>query len=331
MQKLGAEKYIEKENCIIFPTICHNTDVSTASMKLYYYKENKYFYCYTECEGMSIFKFLETYYKTRSIDYDWYEDIYSLVVSCSFYEPKKSGETSQLGRLSQRYEINKFNKLTTYPKQLLNVFTTFYTPEWLSDNISIDSMEKYDIKYSIPQNKIIIPHYNINNELVGIRGRALDEVEVEVFGKYMPVKIEQTWYKHPLSLNLYGLNITKDTVKKERICYIFESEKSCLQVDGFDIPNCSAAVCGSSFNKNQLKLLIKHCQPQEIVICFDKEEKPNEDKYFNKLWRMGEKYSQYCNFSFVYDRENLLSDKDSPSDKGEEVFKELLKRRVIIK
>ena len=56
-------------------------------------------------------------------------------------------------------------------------------------------------------------------------------------------------------------------------------------------------------------------------MCFDKEELPGEDKYFNKLYSICERYKNYCNFSFVYDRENLLELKDSPSDKGEEVFR----------
>ena len=66
MTDLGADRYIEKDNYIIFPTICHNINSAEASMKLYYYKDNKFFYCYTEDDGMSIFKFLETYYKTRN-------------------------------------------------------------------------------------------------------------------------------------------------------------------------------------------------------------------------------------------------------------------------
>jgi hypothetical protein len=95
--------------------------------------------------------------------------------------------------------------------------------------------------------------------------------------------------------------------------------------------NCAAAVCGSSFNKYQLNILLKYCHPKEIVICFDKEEKPGEDKYFNKLWNIGSRYLPYCNFSFIYDREGLLNDKDSPTDKGEEIFEKLLKKRVKVK
>ena len=75
-------------------------------------------------------------------------------------------------------------------------------------------MDKFNIRYSTTQNKIIIPHYNADGQLVGIRGRALNEWEVENVGKYMPVQIEGKWYSHPLSLNLYGLNFNKEDIKK---------------------------------------------------------------------------------------------------------------------
>lgn len=95
--------------------------------------------------------------------------------------------------------------------------------------------------------------------------------------------------------------------------------------------NCAAAVCGSSFNKYQLNILLKYCHPKEIVICFDKEEKQGEEKYLKKLYHICEKYKNYCNFSFIYDMENLLDMKDSPTDKGEEIFRKLLDRRIIVK
>ena len=52
--------------------------------------------------------------------------------------------------------------------------------------------------------------------------------------------------------------------------YVFESEKSVLQMEGFKQDNCSVAVCGSHFNKYQLNILMKECHPKEIIICFDK-------------------------------------------------------------
>ena len=104
-----------------------------------------------------------------------------------------------------------------------------------------------------------------------------------------------------------------------------------MQMESFQRSNCSVAVCGSKFNKHSLKILIQNAHPQEIIICFDKEEIPPKEEYFNKLYNIGRKYQNYADFSFIYDRESLLDLKDSPTDKGEEIFEKLLRKRVKIK
>lgn len=211
---------------------------------------------------------------------------------------------------------------------MLDSFIKYYPIEWLNDGISKEAMDKFNIRFSPSQNKIIIPHYDVSGRLVGIRGRALNKEDIENWGKYMPLQIEGKWYSHPLSLNLYGLNMTKENIKATGIAYLFEAEKSVLQMDSFSILNCAAAVCGSKLNKYALDILVRTCHPQEIVVCFDKEELPHEDKYFNHLYELCKKYQAYANFSFIYDKENLLDLKDSPTDKGEEVFLKLLRKRV---
>ena len=332
MTELGADRYDDRGDYIIFPTICHNEDSSEASMKLYFYKNNTVFVCYTSCGGMSIFKFLKHYYEERQIEYDWHQDIYEVVCNCSDFKRKEGFERTPYKSLRERYKVaRKEVQLPEYSKNVLDCFVKHYPPEWLNDGITKEAMDAFDISYSIAHNKIIIPHYDIEGRLVGIRGRALNDWEVENVGKYAPIHIEQTWYKHPLSMNLYGLNVTKKNIRAHSICFLFESEKSVMQAEGFKLPNCSTAVCGSNFNKYQLNILMKACAPHEIVLCFDKEELPGEDKYFNKLWNICQKYKNYCNFSFIYDREGLLDLKDSPTDKGEETFIKLLGKRVIVK
>ena len=332
MTELGADRYDDRGDFVIFPTICHNLESSEASMKLYFYKKNKMFVCYTECGSMSIFKFLRTYYEERQIEYDWYQDIYEVVCNCSSFKQKEGFIKPVYKSLKERYSVaRKEIQLPEYSPNVLDCFIKHYPPEWLNEGISRLTMDKFNISYSISQNKIIIPHYDIDGRLVGIRGRALNEWEVENVGKYAPIRIENTWYKHPLSMNLYGLNINRKNIRAHGLCFLFESEKAVMQMEDFHLPNCSAAVCGSNFNKYQLNILMKTCAPHEIILCFDKEELPGEDKYFNKLWNICQKYKNYCNFSFVYDREGLLDLKDSPTDKGEETFIKLIGKRVIVK
>ena len=330
MYELGADRHEETDNYIIFPTICHNENATEASMKLYYYKDTHLLYCYTEDGPMSIYKFLENYYKTRNIEYNWGQDILKVVFQCSAATELTTKETIFKQSLKDKYRKRQSIQLAAYSPNVLESFVKQYPIEWLEDNISAGAMDKYNIRYSISQNKIIIPHYDINNRLVGIRGRALNESEI-AYAKYAPVKIEDIVYKHKLSLNLYGLNHNWENIKELGICYIAESEKAVLQSELFGEKNCTVDICGSSLNIYQIKLLMQHCQPKEIVLCLDKEELPGEDKYFYKLWDMCSKYKLYTNMSFIYDRENLLNLKDSPFDRGRNIFNKLLEKRVKVK
>ena len=321
--------WIDKGEFLLCKTACHNTNLEEASWKLYYYKNTHIFMCYSECGAQNIFRFIEHYYEARGIAYDWHEDVLEFVRS---YDRKQFTEHS----ITEAYRPQRDNflqkkrrrELPIFQEGILDVFIKNYPAEWEEEGISRKAMDKFNIRFSIGQNKIIIPHYDIDGRLVGIRGRALNEWEVENVGKYAPIHIENTWYKHPLSMNLYGLNLNRKNIREHGLCFLFESEKSIMQMESFHLPNCSAAVCGSNFNKYQLNILMKTCTPHEIILCFDKEELPGEDKYFNKLWNICQKYKNYCNFSFIYDRESLLDLKDSPTDKGEEIFNKLLKRRV---
>ena len=322
--------YEDKGDFLLMPTYCHNHMTEEASRKLYYYKNNKIFMCYTQDGTMSIFKFLRNFYEAQGIEYDWYNDVYKVITGDmapeGFVTPKYHSLKETFGKRNSTMQLPK------YGDGVLDCFVKRYPTEWLLDRISKQAMDKFDIRYSISQNKIIIPHRSaIDGSLVGIRGRALNQYEIDTFGKYMPVQVEGVWYKHPLSLNLYGLWENKENIKRNKICYVFEAEKSVLQMESFGGPHCGVAVCGSQFNKYQLRLLMELCQPTEIVICFDKEEKSGEENYFNKLWNLCDKYKNYANFSFIYDRQGLLEIKDSPTDKGEEIFKKLLEKRVRVK
>lgn len=321
--------YQDKGNYLLLPTCCHHHLNEEASWKLYYYKNTHIFHCYTECQSQSIFTFLKNFYTAQDIVYDWFTDIYEVIRGCSYFNEHQN--TTSYKSIRNDYTLKKERQeLPAHSDKIMECFIKYYPIEWLNDGINREAMDKFNIRYSPSQNKIIIPHYDVNSRLVGIRGRALNQEDIDTWGKYMPVQIEGKWYSHPLSLNLYGLNKTKENIKATGIAYLFEAEKSVLQMESFSIPNCAAAVCGSKLNKYALDILVRTCHPQEIVICFDKEELPHEDKYFNHLYELCKKYQAYTNFSFIYDKENLLNLKDSPTDKGEDIFIKLLQKRVRI-
>lgn len=297
-------------------------------MKLYYYKNTKLFHCYSGCDDtFDIYELFEKRYNLIGKEYNYVKDIIS-VIKKDYHNYTTFFNENEYKKLSDNYKKQHFEiTLPKYNKNILSIFEKYYTPEWLNDGITIEAMNKFNILYSINQNKIIIPHYDVDNNLIGIRARSLNEEDIQI-GKYMPIKIEDKIYAHPLAYNLYGLNLNKVAIKKWHFAIVYESEKSVLLQEGlFD--NNSVAVCGSNFNKFQIQTLVKY-GAEEIIIAFDKEYINNheKEKYFDKLWNKIIKYKQYCHMSFIIDNENLLNLKDSPIDKGQDILMKLLNKRI---
>lgn len=333
VSELGSDEYKETDDAIIFKTICHNHSCDDASLKLYYYKKNKMFHCYTECGcNFNIYELFKKRYELLGISYNFYKDIVLKVAQHSKVNEIENGFYDVYKSELERYKPYSIElNLTPVNPNILNTFSIFYTPEWKADGISEAAMETFQIKYSIPQNKIIIPHYNKDNILIGIRGRALNEEDIAI-GKYMPVQIGDKIYSHPLGYNLYGLNLNKENIKKRKIAIVFESEKSVLLYETLfgRENNIAVATCGSNFSLYQFKLL-KETGAERIIIAFDKEGEnwKEKEKYREKLVKLCKRYSNECLMGFITDTKNLIRLKDSPIDRGEKIFKQLYKEGVV--
>lgn len=332
LKSIGGTEYRDTNDALIFKTICHNINENDGSFKLYYYKKNKMFHCFTHCgENFDIFELIEKRYKLLEKEYNFYKDIVSLVIGNSDYQEDYNNINSYKSNYS-KYKINKPQvNLTHIEPNILKIFSEYYTPEWLEDGISIQAMKTFNIKYSIPLNKIIIPHYDKDNYLIGIRGRALNEEDL-VIGKYIPIQIGDIIYSHPLGYNLYGLNLNKENIKKKKMAFIFEAEKSPLQYETMygRENNISVAACGSNISKYQFDLL-NAAGAERIIICFDNEGKnwKEKEKYREKLINLCKKNSHNCLMGYMWDFNKRLRLQDSPTDRGKDTFEQLYKEGVV--
>lgn len=332
--ELGSENYVETENEIRFNTICHNEDCTDASMKLYYYKKDKRFHCYTECGcSFNLVQLFEKRYELLHYDYDFYNDIVLKIVG------EQTRGISQM-TFPTRYEtlFEKYNYIpprVQHPildPSILNSFSSYHAVEWLNDGISDEMMWRYGIKYSIAENKVIIPHYDVKGHLIGVRGRTLNKDE-EALYKYMPITYNGKILKHQLGFNLYGLNMVGGNIKKKGMAIIAEGEKAALQFGtmfGHE-HNICVATCGSSLSSYQIDLLCSR-GARRILIAFDREGETyqEQEKYYQKLKSYCERYKIKAKMGFIWDCKNLLKLKESPFDKGKDTFLKLYKNAVWI-
>ena len=327
----------EEKQYLICPTICHNLIDEAESMKLYWYQNNKIFRCYTECnEAMSIFRLYQKFMEINfhPVSSQEAEDYVKQCLKHIIIAAPRHEDNYNLDKEKYRFTTN-IPILDAYPEEILTYFTSYYHPTWLKDGITKESMDKFKIKFSIGQNKIIIPHFDINGRLIGIRGRALEKKEIEECGKYRPVQIGKTLYTHPLQFNLYGIFEHKNGIQRRKSAIIAEAEKSVMIDDGFynDLSN-TVACCGSSFNKYHVSMLTDILGANEIIIALDKEytdwRTEKAKKYRARIEAMCRKYLNQATFSYIWDYENLLEEKDSPFDKGKDIFEYLYKNRIKI-
>ena len=349
MKSLGGVIWKEDETQIIYNTICHS---GNSNNKLYYYKRCNYddykgennFFCYTECNSIDILHIVE------------HCKDYTLQESCAYIQTLLGISDIMEGFKNEKIEIiddwnfinsfdNNYNKLlkskteinNNLSKKILNMFQFIPRNEWINEGININTMKTFNIAYSTLNQSIIIPHFDINDNLIGIRQRSLLNFDIENYGKYTPFKICNVMYNHKLNNNLYGININKNTIKRKKKVMLVESEKGVLQcasMFGID-NNFTLALCGcSKISDYQIDLLL-YLEVNEVIIALDKQFKEiNTDEYYDWVKHIQKNLINpllpYFKINILWDTSNLLDYKDSPTDKGKDVLLQLMKNKIYI-
>jgi len=333
---------ILKDNIIISRTICH----CGQQHKLYYYNNTRLFRCYTECSTtFDIFELTMKVLSDNKVTYQLPQAINYVCNFCGIEQENKNffdeQEELQDWKILNKYAkiLNKENnkkevQLSFYDKNILNFLPHPHILPWEKEGISKEIIKTHNICYNPSSQGIVIPHYDENNNLVGIRERTLIQ-ENEVYGKYRPMYLNHTLYNHPLGFNLYNLNFSKQNIQRIKKAIVFESEKSCLLYASYfgEENDISVAVCGSTLSQYQVQLLL-NLGVEEIIIAFDRQYIELGDKehlgWVKKLKEINKKYSKYTKISYIFDKENLLGYKDSPIDCQKEKFILLYNKRFSI-
>lgn len=339
---------IETNFGIISSTICHNRP-GEGSKKLYWYSNTGLCRCYTGCEE-PIFDIFQLVIKVMEIQYNKIFDLNDAVrwVANKFgftgrEEEEKIEQNIDDWKYFSNYkriqdiEYNSNNIiLKEYDKKILNNFNyELKIKPWLDEGISQEAISANLIGFYPGGDQITIPHFDKDNRFIGLRGRTLVIEDAEKYGKYRPLKINKTLYTHPLGMNLYNLNNSKDNIKLFGKAIVLEGEKSSLKYQSYfgKENDISVACCGSNLSKYQTELLI-NAGAKEIIVAFDRQFKVIGDDEFKKLKKnlmnIYKKYSSDVIISFIFDKNLITNYKDSPVDCGKDTFLKLYKERIIL-
>ena len=331
---------------LLSATICHN-EPGEGSRKLYYYTNSSLFQCYTGCGSFDIFELaIKVFQIQNDIEMDLNDAVRYIAVKfgiTSMSGPEEEAYKTEDWKILKTYdriqeiELKDYHvELKEYNKDILsNMNYDIELTPWLNEDITQEVLDKAKIGYFPGGDQITIPHFDSKNRFIGLRGRTMCAEEAETFGKYRPIKCNQQLYNHPLGMNLYGYSWNKNTIKIMRKAIIFESEKSVLKYAsyfGWD-NNISTACCGSHISNYQIQLLLD-LNVDEIIIAMDRQFKEIGDDEWkhltDNLTKIFNRYKNYTNISFIFDKDMITGYKSSPIDEGKEKFLKLFKERVTL-
>ena len=261
------------------------------------------------------------------------------------------------------------------PKILADLYSQFdTTPQTLSrlkwhlpkaqggDGIPLQQLIDFDVAYYPKRGTIILPHHNINGDIVGLYERSFAPTQGEMrktFGygpkewiedksawaaihcapksKYMPLwkegkyrDKEKPCWSFPNSRNLYGLHKAKEAIRESGKAIIFEGAKSVMLAHAYGYP---FAVASHTFgaSESHLAMLIQ-AGAKEIILAFDKQYQAPEgkewDTYEQRTQRLAGRVRRFVKVSRICDREGaFLGYKDAPIDNGKAAFETLFASR----
>ena len=263
------------------------------------------------------------------------------------------------------------------PEILSDLYSQFDTsPETLSklvwakpreqggDGIPLRQLIDFQVGCYPARGTIILPHHNINGEIVGLYERNFmptrdkmrellgygphewiekehwKQIQAAPRSKYMPLlkegkyqdKAKSCW-SFPNSRNLYGLHKAKEAIQRTGKAIIFEGAKSVMLAHAYGYPFAVASHTYGA-NENHLAMLIQ-AGAKEIILAFDKQFQEPEgrewDIYQERTEGLAKRVGACATVSRICDREGaFLGYKDAPIDKGKAAFDSLFERREIL-
>lgn len=264
------------------------------------YTFTRYYY---HCSPREAIEILKKYAGVEGEIQNPREKLSATKVCKKFAPPKKTQKEPKTTILPDNY-MERYEKL---PEKLA---------VWEREGISRASLDRFQVCYDGFSDRLVYPIRDVNGKIVNIGGRTLDP-------EWKKKKLRKYTYFHAWgSINtIYGLSENMQSIKEKGEIILFEGCKSVLIADTWGIHN-TGAILTSHLSQNQMKILAKlGCK---VVFALDKDVNVREDHNIKRL-------KQYVKVEYLWDWEDLLHEKDSPVDEGQDVFERLYKQRVRFK
>lgn len=231
----------------------------------------------------------------------------------TYKENKNNKKFKILDVLFKKSNFNKTSENKPIDECLSDQFIQYTHKILTLDGVSIETQIKFGICYDIIDSRIITPIRDESGNLITFKGR--DTTNLPNKPKFL------SYYEYDAKSILYGLHLNKDFISITNEVNVLEGEKSVQQLDTIGEYNGVALSKKRISDKQADRLISLQCN---VNLAFDK------DVSCAEIIHEANKIRKYCNVYIIYDFNNLLSGKDSPTDRGSDVWYNLYNSRMHI-
>ena len=248
---------------------------------------------------------------------------------------KKEGHVYDWSNLERFIRVRKYgNQLSEYNRNIIDTLPPLYPQAWIDEGISEETMDKYQIRYYERCNQTVIPCFDDEARLVGVRVRNWDKDRVEQ-AKYMPlVTLDGQCYKFNTNQVFYGINYNKPEIERTGKVIIVESEKAVMKLDTYmGRHNIALGMYGSNLGIQRRNQLLK-MGVNTVSYVVDNDFIGQDDAFFEqwreKIQHFIKLWDGFCRVEIVWDNLGLLGPKENATDRTKEIWEQLWENREII-
>lgn len=340
MQALGIPAYSENKEQIIYFSGDKNKDALKGSPKLYFYKDSQIYFGYTSSRSYDIISLVQTRLALLKQPCSFL-DACQFIIDRTNINPdsisrvKKEGHVYDWSNLERFIKVRKYgNQLSEYNRNIIDTLPPLYPQAWIDEGISEETMDKYQIRYYERCNQTVIPCFDDEARLVGVRVRNWDKDRVEQ-AKYMPlVTLDGQCYKFNTNQVFYGINYNKPEIERTGKVIIVESEKAVMKLDTYmGRHNIALGMYGSNLGIQRRNQLLK-MGVNTVSYVVDNDFIGQDDEFFEqwreKIRHFIKLWDGFCRVEIVWDNLGLLGPKENATDRTKEVWEQLWENREII-
>ena len=340
MQALGIPSYSENSTQIVYYTGDKNVDSYKGSPKLYFYKDTSIYVGMTAGRSYDIISLVQTRLALLKQPCSFL-DACQFIIDTTNINPdsisriKKDGHVYDWSNLERFIRVRKYgNQLSEYNRNIIDTLPPLYPQAWIDEGISEETMDKYQIRYYERCNQTVIPCFDDEARLVGVRVRNWDKDRVEQ-AKYMPlVTLDGQCYKFNTNQVFYGINYNKPEIERTGKVIIVESEKAVMKLDTYmGRHNIALGMYGSNLGIQRRNQLLK-MGVNTVSYVVDNDFIGQDDEFFEqwreKIRHFIKLWDGFCRVEIVWDNLGLLGPKENATDRTKEVWEQLWENREII-